>query len=115
MHIRHFFFLLAGIGSASIGLKGFLLPNGFLDGGVTGISLLISRLTGIELSLLLVLINLPFILMGARQVSRGFALKTGCAIALLAIVVHFLHIPPLTKDPLLIAVFGGFFIGAGIG
>jgi uncharacterized membrane-anchored protein YitT (DUF2179 family) len=115
MTIRSFFFLLSGVTSAAIGLKGFLLPNHFLDGGITGISLLTSRLTGIDLSLLLVLFNLPFIFFGARQVSRGFALKTGCSILVLALVVHFLHFPPLTKDPLLIAVFGGFFIGAGIG
>src|SRR5690606_10961636 len=68
-----------------------------------------------DLSLLLVLINLPFIFLGARQVSRGFALKTGCSIVALALTVHFLNTPALTKDPLLIAVFGGFFIGAGVG
>jgi len=115
MKIRNIIFLLAGVSSASLGLKGFLLPNHFLDGGITGISLLTSRLTGIDVSILLFLINLPFIFLGARQVSRGFAIKTGCSILALALAVHFLHVPPLTKDPLLIAVFGGFFIGAGIG
>ena len=112
---RSFVFLLAGVCSATVGLKGFLLPNHFLDGGITGISLLISRLTGIELGLLIIVLNLPFIFLGARQVSAGFAVKTGCSILVLALAVHFLNIPPLTKDPLLIAVFGGFFIGAGIG
>jgi uncharacterized membrane-anchored protein YitT (DUF2179 family) len=107
--------MIAGISCAAVGLKGFLLPRGFLDGGVTGISLLISRLKDVELGVLLVLLNLPFIFLGARTVSRGFALKTGCSIVALALAVHFLHIPPLTSDPLLIAVFGGFFIGAGIG
>jgi uncharacterized membrane-anchored protein YitT (DUF2179 family) len=115
MNIRSILFLLAGVSSASIGLKGFLLPNHFLDGGITGISLLTSRLTGIDVSILLFLINLPFIFLAAKQVSRGFAIKTGCSILALALAVHFLQIPPLTKDPLLIAVFGGFFIGAGIG
>jgi uncharacterized membrane-anchored protein YitT (DUF2179 family) len=113
--IRSFFFLLAGVSSATIGLKGFLLPNHFLDGGITGISLLTSRLTGIDLSILIVCINMPFIFFGAKQVSRGFAVKTGCAILVLAGAVHLVHIPVFTKDPLLIAVFGGFFIGAGIG
>lgn len=115
MNIRSIIFLLAGVSSATIGLKGFLLPNHFLDGGITGISLLTSRLTGIDFSVLLFLINLPFIFLGARQVSRGFAIKTGCSIFVLALVVHLIQLPPLTKDPLLIAVFGGFFIGAGIG
>ncbi len=113
--LRSFLFLLAGVSSATIGLKGFLLPNHFLDGGITGISLLVSRLTGVELSILIALINVPFIYFGARQVSRGFAMKTGCSILVLALAVHFVHLNTLTKDPLLIAVFGGFFIGAGIG
>ncbi len=113
--LRSFLFLLAGVSSATIGLKGFLLPNHFLDGGITGISLLVSRLTNIELSVLIVLINLPFMYLGARQVSQGFAVKTCCSIIALALAVHYLHFPTLTKDPLLIAVFGGFFIGAGIG
>src|SRR3954465_2652540 len=112
--LRSFLFLLAGVTSATIGLKGFLLPNHFLDGGITGISLLISRLTGIELAILIVCINMPFIYIGARQVGKGFAMKTACSILVLALGVHFSHIPMLTKDPLLIAVFGGFFIGAGI-
>ncbi len=113
--LRSFLFLLAGVASAAIGLKGFLLPSHFLDGGITGISLLISRETGIELSILIALINLPFIFLGAKQVSKGFAVKTACSIFVLALAVHFLHFPPLTKDPLLISVFGGFFIGAGVG
>lgn len=113
--LRSFLFLLAGVSSATIGLKGFLLPNHFLDGGITGISLLISRLTGIELGVLIVCINLPFIFFGARQVSKGFAVKTACSILVLALGVHFVPIAAFTKDPLLIAVFGGFFIGAGVG
>lgn len=115
MSPRSLIFLIAGVLSAAFGLKGFLLPNHFLDGGITGISLLVSRLTGINVSLFLVLFNLPFIYLGAKQVSRGFALKTGCSIFALAILVFLFKIPPLTTDPLLIAVFGGFFIGAGIG
>lgn len=115
MSLRSILFLIAGVLSAAFGLKGFLLPKHFLDGGITGISLLVSRLTGINFSVLLVLFNLPFLYMGAKQVSRGFALKTGCSIVALALIVALIHIPPLTNDPLLIAVFGGFFIGAGIG
>lgn len=115
MSLRSLVFLIAGVFSAAFGLKGFLLPKHFLDGGITGISLLVSRLTGINFSVLLVLINLPFLYVGARQISRGFALKTGCSILVLALLVALIHVPPLTDDPLLIAVFGGFFIGAGIG
>ena len=100
---------------ASIGLKGFLLPNGFLDGGAMGISLLIQILTGIDLSILIVLVNLPFILIAIKQVSLRFSIKSAIAIVALASLVHIIHIPPVTEDKLLIAVFGGFFLGAGIG
>ncbi len=104
-----------GVASASFGLRGFLLPNKFIDGGVTGISLLTEVVTGASLSVLLVLINLPFLLMGTRTISRSFALKSAVAIVLLAVVVHFVHFPTITEDKLLIAVFGGFFLGMGIG
>jgi uncharacterized membrane-anchored protein YitT (DUF2179 family) len=107
--------IVAGIVSAAIGLKGFLLPNGFLDGGVTGISLLVSNKTGIDISLLIVLINIPFILIGRRQMSNGFAVKAFLTIITLASVIHIVEMPSLTHDKLLIAVFGGFFLGAGIG
>ncbi|MGN6477612.1 MAG: YitT family protein [Flavipsychrobacter sp.] len=112
---REFFLICAGICSAAIGLKGFLLPNGFLDGGVTGISLLITRLTGFPLPILIVLINIPFIIIAIRQISKEFALKTLLAIAGLALIVAFIEIPHITNDKLLISVFGGFFLGAGIG
>ncbi len=107
--------MACGVGSAAIGLKGFLLPNSFLDGGVTGISLLTSNLTHINISLLIVLINAPFIFIGNKQISKTFAIKTSVAILTLAVVIHFLHFPMITSDKLLIAVFGGFFLGAGSG
>lgn len=100
---------------ASIGLKGFLLPNGFLDGGAMGIALLGQILSGIDLSLLIILVNLPFILMGYKQVSPMFAIKSVLAILALAILVHFIEVPAITDDKLLIAIFGGFFLGSGIG
>lgn len=113
--IKNFFLIGAGIVAATIGLKGFLLPNGFLDGGATGISLLINRLTSIDISVLIMLVNLPLIYIGYRQVSKSFALKTFVAIAVFATVIHFFDMQILTSDKLLISVFGGFFLGAGIG
>lgn len=104
-----------GVVFATIGLKGFLLPNGFLDGGITGISLLIHRISGIDLSLLILGLNIPFILMGAKQISRGFAIRTTLAIVALALMVHFFRFPQITQDKLLISIFGGFFLGSGIG
>lgn len=113
--IKSLALVLLGIASASFGLKGFLLPNGFLDGGAMGISLLLSTKTGIELSIWIVAVNLPFILAGYKQISKDFAVKTFLAIFTLAIVVHLLEIPNITEDKLLISIFGGFFLGAGIG
>ncbi|MEZ4859273.1 MAG: YitT family protein [Flavobacteriaceae bacterium] len=114
-NIKDFVFIVIGVICASIGLKGFLLPNNFLDGGAMGVSLLLQIQTGLDLSLLIVLINLPFILIGIKQVSLSFAIKSAIAIIALASLVHFIELPTITDDKLLIAVFGGFFLGAGIG
>lgn len=108
-------FLVVGIFSAGLGLKGFLLPSHFIDGGVTGVSMLISALSRIPLSLLILIINAPFIVIGYRQISRLFALKSALAIGGLALCLAFLPYPVATTDKLLAAVFGGFFLGAGIG
>lgn len=113
--VKNLFLIAAGIVSATIGLKGFLLPNGFLDGGATGISLLLNLKTGIDVSVFIMLVNLPLIFIGWRQVSKSFALKTFFAIAAFAVVIHFYSMPLITDDKLLISVFGGFFLGAGIG
>lgn len=114
-HVKDFLFISIGVIMASIGLKGFLLPNGFFDGGAMGIALLLELLTPWNLSLLIILVNLPFILLGARQVSVSFAIKSTLAIFGLALLVHFIEFPAITADKLLIAVFGGFFLGSGIG
>lgn len=114
-HAKDFLFISSGVVMASIGLKGFLLPNNFLDGGAMGMSLLLKILTNIDLSLLIILVNLPFILLGARQISISFSVKSSFAILLLAVLVHFISIPSITADKLLISIFGGFFLGAGIG
>ncbi|WP_375447453.1 YitT family protein [uncultured Fibrella sp.] len=108
-------FLLAGVLCAGMGLNGFLLPNNFIDGGAMGISLLLEITTGAELALLVILVNLPFIWLGYRQISSGFAIRTTIAISLLAVCLVVVPYPVVTTDKLLISVFGGFFLGAGIG
>lgn len=113
--MRDSFLILLGVLSAGFGLRGFLLPNMFIDGGVMGISLTIAELTEIPLSILIVVINLPFIVMGFSTISRQFAVKSIVAILLLAVTVHFIPFPLITNDKLLIAIFGGFFLGLGIG
>jgi uncharacterized membrane-anchored protein YitT (DUF2179 family) len=114
-YIRSGLFVVIGVLSAGFGLKGFLMPNNFIDGGVMGISLLINNKTGLPLAALIILINLPFILLGWHQISKGFSIKSVVAIILLAIAVAIIPYPIVTKDKLLVAVFGGFFLGAGIG
>lgn len=113
--VRDTVFILIGIVSAGFGLKGFLIPNSFIDGGAMGVSLLTAEITGISLSILIVVINLPFLILGSSQIGKQFALKSILAIIGLALVVHFIPYPVVTTDKLLIAVFGGFFLGAGIG
>jgi uncharacterized membrane-anchored protein YitT (DUF2179 family) len=104
-----------GILSAGMGLKGFLLSSNFIDGGVTGICMLLAKTTGLSLSVLLPLINLPFVVVGYRQIGGAFAARSIVGIAGLALALVFVPYPDVTPDLVLTAVFGGFFLGAGIG
>lgn len=109
------FFIISGIFAAAFGLESFLFPNSFIDGGVTGISLLIAEISDIPLYVLIILVNIPFVFLGFKVIGKGFAIKTGLAIIGLAMVLAFVNFPEVTDDKLLVSVFGGFFLGAGIG
>lgn len=113
--IKEILMILVGIFSAAFGLKSFLLPNNFIDGGATGIALLVTALSNLSFPLILVLINTPFIIMGYRVISPQFAFKTAFAICVLAFVVATVDFPAITNERILVAAFGGFFLGAGIG
>ena len=113
--IKNFVLIVTGIFSASFGFKGFLLTNDFIDGGATGISLLVAALTEIPLYALIIGVNLPFIVLGYNIMGKRFAIKTALAITGLALCVALVPFPNVTNDDLLVAVFGGFFLGAGIG
>ena len=108
-------FVVTGVLLAAFGLKGFLVPNEFIDGGVTGISLLMNHITGVPVSLWLLLFNAPFIVLGFRQIGKSFAFYTLGAVVGLALVIFLFDFPVITHDKLLISIFGGFFLGAGIG
>jgi uncharacterized membrane-anchored protein YitT (DUF2179 family) len=110
-----FVLIIVGILSAGLGIKGFLLSSNFIDGGVTGVSLLLANVFGWPLSILLLVINLPFIALAYRQIGWPFAIKSALAIGGLSACLAFIKYPDVTPDKLLTAVFGGFFIGAGIG
>lgn len=114
-HLGSAFYLVAGVVVAWIGLDGFLLPNHFIDGGVTGLSMLLASLTGLPLSVLLVAVNAPFLAVGYRRIGRMFAAKAALAIFGLALLLALAHVPAATDDKLLGAVFGGTFVGAGVG
>ena len=113
--LKHAFFISLGVLSAGFGLKGFLLPNGFIDGGITGISLLFEALTNYPLAVLIVIINTPFIILGYFQIGKLFTIKSIAAISGLAFALIFVDYPIITSDKFLIPVFGGFFLGSGIG
>ncbi|MBS1488327.1 MAG: YitT family protein [Bacteroidetes bacterium] len=113
--IKDVVLITLGVFSASFGFKGFLLSNHFIDGGATGISLLIAALTHIPLYQLIIGVNIPFIILGYIVMGRSFAIKAALAIAGLSFVLATVTFPNITNDNLLVAVFGGFFLGAGIG
>jgi uncharacterized membrane-anchored protein YitT (DUF2179 family) len=113
--IRGILFVILGVLSAGFGLKGFLMPNDFIDGGVTGISLLINAKTSIPLAPCIIILNIPFLLLGWKQISKMFSITSIIAITFLALAVALIPYPVVTDDKLLVSVFGGFFLGLGIG
>lgn len=113
--LKNLLLVVLGILSVGMGISGFLISSHFIDGGVTGISMLLADIFGIPLSTLLVVINVPFIILGYRKIGWQFALKTALAILALALCLAFMPYPDVTPDKLLSALFGGFFIGTGIG
>lgn len=113
--VRNAVLIVAGILSAGMGIHGFLLSSNFIDGGVTGVSMLLAKAFGWPLSVILPVVNLPFIVVGYRQLGAAFAVRSTLAIAGLALTLAFVPFPDVTPDLVLTAVFGGFFIGAGIG
>lgn len=108
-------FTLLGVLFAVIALDGFMIPNHFIDGGITGISILLSQFLDVDIRYLLIGLNIPFILIGYKKIGKTFAVQTSISITLLVIALNTHPIPMITQDKILIALFGGFFIGLGIG
>lgn len=113
--VNDLFLVTIGILFCGFALKGFLVPNGFFDGGVTGISLLIHELYHVNIAYIIVLANIPFILMGAKQVGKNFAIKTLLAVLGLGLCLLYIPYPQITSDRLLVSIFGGVFMGIGVG
>ncbi|RZJ48143.1 MAG: YitT family protein [Chryseobacterium sp.] len=113
--ISDIIYLVLGVISASFALKSFLVPNHFLDGGVTGISLLLHEVYHWNLGLSLFILNIPFIILAYFQIGKHFAIRSSLTILLISLTMYFIPFPELTHDKLLVAMFGGFFLGIGIG
>ncbi|RYY55517.1 MAG: YitT family protein [Chitinophagaceae bacterium] len=112
---RNLLLMLLGTGLAVIAMKGFMIPNRFLDGGVTGISILFHELFHLNISLIMLMLNLPFVYLSYKKIGKTFAVQTSIAVVLLSLGLLFVDIGPITTDRLLIAIFGGILMGAGGG
>lgn len=114
--LRRITFIFLGAALVSVGLEIFLVPNNIIDGGVVGVSIIASYLSGIPLGVFLTLFNLPFLIIGYKQIGKTFAVSTLFGVIIMSIGTSLLHpIPPITIDPLLAAVFGGIIVGIGVG
>ncbi|NQU40736.1 MAG: YitT family protein [Lentisphaerae bacterium] len=108
-------YTLAGAVTAGFGLMSFLVPNKFIDGGVTGISLLIHELYHLNIAYVIIAANIPFVILGAFLLGRRFALRTLATVVLLGLCLLFIPYPVITSDKLIASIFGGFFLGLGVG
>lgn len=108
-------FTLSGILLCGFALKGFLVPNHFFDGGVTGISLLLHEVYHWNIGIVIVLANIPLIILGGFLVNKSFAFRTIAAVFGLALCLQFIPYPQITSDKLLVSIFGGIFMGLGVG
>ena len=114
-NIKSILYILLGTGLAVLAMKGFMIPNRFLDGGVTGISILLHEMFHINISILVIALNLVFVYLGYRNIGKTFAVQTSLAVLILSAGLLFINFNPITTDKLLIAIFGGILMGSGVG
>lgn len=114
-NFKNLLHLFLGTSLAVLAMKGFMIPNKFMDGGITGISILLHEIFHINISLLVIVLNVFFIYLGYIRIGKTFAVQTTIAVILLALGLLFVDIQPITSDKLLIAIFGGILIGTGVG
>ena len=116
LYVRKYLYLFIGAIIAAVGLEVFLIPNHIIDGGVVGISIMLSAVTGIPFGVLLIVINLPFLFLGYKYIGKPFAIATTFSIICLSFWSNiFLPVLPVTNDFFLAAVFGGIITGTGVG
>ncbi len=114
-NIKSILYIILGTGLAVLAMKGFMIPNRFLDGGVTGISILLHEIFHINISILVIALNLVFVYLGYRNIGKTFAVQTCIAVFMLAAGLLLIDFNPITTDKLLIAIFGGILMGSGVG
>ncbi|WP_198025721.1 YitT family protein [Bacillus sp. J37] len=114
--LKRALFIFIGAVLMGVGLEIFLVPNQVIDGGIVGISIILSHLLGWKLGLFIFILNIPFFFIGYKQIGKTFALSTLFGIAILSITTALLHpVPAFTEDVLLATVFGGIILGVGVG
>ena len=113
--LRDILYTVTGILFSGFALKSFLVPNNFFDGGVTGMSLLIHVLYHVNIAYVIIIANIPFIVMGGLQINLAYAIKTSAAVIGLGLCLVYLPYPEVTQDKLLVSIFGGVFMGIGVG
>ncbi|WP_262886610.1 YitT family protein [Flavobacterium sp. xlx-214] len=107
--------MLIGILCIAFALKSLLMPNKFFDGGVTGIALLLYKKYHINIALIFIALNIPFLLLGGKLINKSFAIKSIIGVIILGLCLQFIPFPEVSHDKLIVSVFGGFFIGLGVG
>jgi uncharacterized membrane-anchored protein YitT (DUF2179 family) len=114
--IQRIMLITLGAALMAVGLEIFLVPNHVIDGGIVGISIMLSYLTGWKLGIFIFILNIPFFFIGYKQIGKTFALSTLYGIIILSIGTTLLHpVPAFTQDILLATVFGGIVLGIGVG
>ena len=112
---KNFLLIFLGTSLAVLAMKGFMIPNRFMDGGITGISILLHEIFRINISFLVIILNVLFVYLGYKRIGKTFAVQTCIAVMLLSVGLVFIDINPITHDKLLIAIFGGILMGTGVG
>lgn len=115
LHPKNILLNLIGVAFIVVALKGFMIPNKFLDGGVIGVSILIHEITHWPFGILVLLLNIPFLFLGQRLLGLTFAIQSLITFVLIAVGMTIIEFDAVTSDRLLIALFGGCLIGVGMG
>ena len=114
--LKKFVFITAGAILMAVALEVFLVPNDIIDGGITGISIVLSKITALPLGIFLFIINLPFLFLGYKQIGKTFAISTLYGIVVMSVTTQLLHhVSPFTNEKILAVLFGGLILGLGVG